>query len=178
MSKKKVESYCLVIDACLAEAAGSSDHPPPAGARCRDFLMAVLGASHRVAWSESLASEWDKHMRHFAAQWLRTMTKMNKLRPVTDERLHDLREAIEEHSEDRAVVEKMIKDAHLFEAALATDMRIASWDENARGHFGRLAESFARIRSILWVDPVIEGRKAVEWLRKGAPATRARRLDR
>jgi hypothetical protein len=131
-----------------------------------------------MAWSEALASEWDKHMRGFAAQWLRTMVKLGKLRAVQDEQLPALRQAIEDHSEDRTVVEKMVKDAHLFEAALATDMRIASWDENAHEHFGRLAKSFARLRLILWVNPVTEGEEPVEWLKKGAPAMRARQLRR
>ncbi len=72
----------------------------------------------------------------------------------------------------------MLKDAHLIEAALATDSRIASLDETVRGHFSRLAASFAPLRRIMWVNPVTEGEKAVEWLEAGAKAERARRLKR
>jgi len=70
----------------------------------------------------------------------------------------------------------MLKDAHLYEAALATDLRIASWDENSHGHFRRLAATFDPLQRILWVNPVTEGERAVEWLESGAPAQRSRRL--
>jgi hypothetical protein len=177
MSKKKVQSRCLVIDACIAEAAGSSEHPPPSGARCREFLMAVRSVCHRIAWSETVKREWDEHMRRFATDWLVSMTRLRKLQPVKDERLDELRQAIEKYSDDRKILEKVLKDVHLFEAALATDMRIASWDENTRGHFMRVAKLFPRLRSILWVDPVTEDYRAVEWLEEGARTEQPRKLN-
>jgi len=106
------------------------------------------------------------------------MRRIGKLRPVQDESLAEFREAIHEHSSDRHVVAKMLKDAHLFEAALATDLRIASLDTNAHDHFGRLAATYDPLRPIIWVDPDTEGEKAVEWLEDGAPAKPSRRLRR
>jgi hypothetical protein len=178
MSKKKIERRCLVIDACIVEAAGTVGSGYVTGARCREFLSAVRNLCHRIAWSEAIEAEWNKHQRAFAAQWLVSMRKLRKLRPVREETLEELREAIEEHSKDRNVVNWMLKDAHLFEAALATDLRIASGDENARGHFTRLAATFAPLRQIMWVNPVTEGEKAVKWLEGGAPAKRSRQLKR
>lgn len=150
----------------------------PTATRCRDFLFAVRGICHRMAWSKAIKDEWDQHQSLFAAQWLGTMMKLEKLRPVKDEEVEELREAIKEHSKDRNVVENMLKDAHLFEAALATDLRLASWDDNARGHFSRLAVTFTPLRPIMWVDPVTEGEQAVEWLEAGARTQRSRRLKR
>jgi hypothetical protein len=176
MTKKKIPSRCLVIDASIAEAAGTTEPRHPNAAICREFLTAVRRICHRVAWSEAITAEWEKHKRAFAAQWLVSMRSIGKLRPVRDESVQELREAIQEHSTDSNVVEKMLKDAHLFEAALATDMRVASCDENARGHFSRLAAGFHLLRPIMWVNPITEGELAVDWLEQGAPSKPSRRL--
>ena len=178
MSKKRIHTCCLVIDASIAEAAGTVESGHITGVRCREFLTAVRNLCHRIAWSEAIEAEWNKHQRAFAAGWLVSMRNLRKLRPLREETLKELREAIEEHSPDRNVVDKMLNDAHLFEAALATDLRLASWDENARGHFTRLAATFAPLRQIMWVDPVTESEQALEWLEAGAPFQRSRRLKR
>jgi hypothetical protein len=178
MSKKNLRTHCLVIDASIAEAAGTSERGHPNAARCRAFLVAVRSICHRMAWSEAIVAEWNKHTRDFAAQWLVSMRNLRKLRRVQHEMLQELREAIQEHSKNRNVVERMLKDVHLVEAALATDRRVASWDDNARGHFSRLAASFAPLRSIMWVNPVTESEQAIEWLEQGAPDERGRRLKR
>jgi hypothetical protein len=162
MSKKRSKTCCLVIDASIAQAAGTLESSHPTSTRCIDFLIAVRGICHRMAWSEAIQTEWQKHQSPFAAQWLVTMMNLKKLRPVRDESLEELRTAIEGHSRDKSVVRIMLKDAHLFEAALATELRIASEDENARGHFSRLAATFTALRAILWVNPVTEGEQAVE----------------
>src|SRR5437868_1270443 len=138
MSKKKIRTCCLVIDASIAHAAGTLESRDPTGMHCRDFLMTVRGVCHRMAWSEAIAAEWNEHQSSFAAQWLVCMMNITKLRPVKDELSEELREAIED-SEDPNVVAIMLKDAHLIEAALATDSRLAALDETARGHFSRLA---------------------------------------
>ena len=157
MSKKKIRTCCLVIDASIAHAAGTLESRDPTGVRCRDFLMAVRGVCHRMAWSEAIIAEWNEHQSAFAAQWLVSMMNIRKLRPVTDELSQKLREAIEGHSEDPNVVAIMLKDAHLIEAALATDSRLAALDETARGHFSRLAATLdprARLVWLLWLVAV------------------------
>ena len=176
MSKKKAQTYCLVIDASVARVAATRERREPHAEHCRNFLAAVRRICHRVAWSEAIVAEWDQHKRDFAAQWLVSMRNLRKLRRVHDERLEELRQAIEEHSKDQNVIDKMIKDAHLCEAALATDLRVASLDEKARGHFGRLAASFPALRSILWVNPAAQADRAVRWLESGAPDKRSWRL--
>jgi hypothetical protein len=178
MSKKRIRTRCLVIDASVAEAAGTTARPHPNAAHCRGFLDAVRGICHRVAWSETITSEWDRHKRGFAGQWLLSMRRIGKLRRVQDEKDEPLREAIAAHSQDPRVVYKMLKDVHLIEAALATDFRIVSCDDNARGHFGRLAVTFPSLRKIMWVNPVTEGERAIEWLEAGAPAKPYRRLKK
>jgi hypothetical protein len=129
-----------------------------------------------MAWSQAIKAEWDKHQSRFAAAWLVTMMNLKKLQPVQDEPLEEPRAAIEEHSHDENVVKIMLKDAHLVEAALATDLRLAALDETARGHFSRLAATLASLRRVIWVNPDREDEQAIDWLEEGARPERGRRL--
>lgn len=176
MSMKQAKTHCLVIDASIAHAAGGLDSVAPTGLRCSNFLIAVRGICHRMAWSESIKNEWDRHQSLFAGQWLVSMMNMGKLRPVKEELSETLRKAIAEHSSDKYIAEIMLKDAHLIEAALATDSRIAALDETARGHFGRLAALYEKLRQIIWVNPAIEEEQVIEWLRSGASPKPHRKL--
>jgi hypothetical protein len=99
-----------------------------------------------LAWSEAIKAEWDRNQSTFTATWLGSMMRLGKLRPVEAEENAELREAINTHSNDSNVVAKMLKDAHLIEAALVTDYRIASRDDNARGHFSRLAQTATSVQ--------------------------------
>jgi hypothetical protein len=176
MSKKPVRSRCLVIDASVAGAAGPMGARHPSAASCRDFLVAVRGLGHRMAWSPAVKAEWERRQSAFALQWRVSMTNLNKLRHVKDEPVEELREAIEGDSEDKHVAAIMRKDAHLIEAALATDSRLASLDEAARGHFGRLAATLDSLRRVNWVNPADVREQVVKWLQEGAPLERSRRL--
>lgn len=176
MKKKRTKTWCIVVDASIAGAAGLEESRSPTAAHCRDFLKALRNVGHRMAWSAAIKAEWDKHQSTFALEWQLSMVRLGKLRPVKDERDEELRTVIEEHSKDKQVVAKMLKDAHLIEAAFATDSRIASADENARGHFGRLAATLHSLRTVVWVNPANEDEQAVRWLEKGAPAHSARQL--
>jgi hypothetical protein len=173
MSKKRTRTCCLVIDASVAHPAGTQH---PTGPECSDFLTSVRSVCHRMAWSKNIKAEWDKHQSIFALQWLVTMMNLKKLREIKDEELTELREAIKTHSSDPNVAPIMLKDVHLVEAALATDARVASLDDNARGHFSRLATAFDSLRPIIWVNPTISEEKAVKWLEAGAPIQRRRQL--
>jgi hypothetical protein len=72
----------------------------------------------------------------------------------------------------------VLKDCHLVEAALATDLRVASLDDRVRGHFGRLAGTIDVLRPILWVNPAIAEERVVDWLESGAPDQKRRRLGK
>jgi hypothetical protein len=175
MSKKRIRTYCLIIDASVAKAAGTQHQ---IAHLCSDFLNSVRSICHRMAWTERIKAEWDKHRSPFAAQWLVSMMQLRKLQSVKDQPLDELRNAIESHSSDPNVSPIMLKDAHLLEAALASDRRVASLDDNARGHFSRLASSLDLIRKMTWVNPAIADENAVQWLEAGAKIERSRWLIR
>lgn len=178
MSKKKTPTRCLVIDASIARAAGSQESKHPTGILCRDFLMALRGICHRIAWTEAIKLEWDKHDSAFARQWRISMLKLDKLRRVEESAVPEVRPIIHEHCDDAGILAIVLKDCHLIEAALATDSRVASLDDQVRGHLSALAAAIDELRSILWVNPAVPDERAVEWLEKGAPNEKKRRLKR
>jgi ABC-type iron transport system FetAB ATPase subunit len=71
----------------------------------------------------------------------------------------------------------MAKDILLLEAALATDRRIVSLDENtARKYYTQAAKTIPKLREIVWVNPDKPEEQPIEWLQAGAPADDFRML--
>lgn len=58
----------LVVDASVAARAGKVGETPSARA-CRDFLIALMANSYRIAFSEHLREEWRNHASPFAERW-------------------------------------------------------------------------------------------------------------
>lgn len=73
--------------------------------------------------------------------------------------------------------EAMMKDIHLIEAALLSEKRIISLDEEARSYYAAASDRIKEIKSVLWVNPDMQGEEAIQWLERGAPADHNRRLD-
>ena len=68
------------------------------------------------------------------------------------------------------------KDAHLIEAAIATDRLVTSRDEKARRLFGCASVAVGQLRQIVWVNPTKADETPIEWLRNGARAEAHRQL--
>ncbi len=49
MSKKKTQSWSLVVDASIARAAGPRTSQHPTSGHCREFLEALRSVCHRMA---------------------------------------------------------------------------------------------------------------------------------
>jgi len=144
----------LVIDASVAAAAGLTIKP--ASRRCREFLLAVLKISHRLAMTPPLATEWDAHQSLFAARWRADMRSRGKTVSLTIVPNEGLRSQVPATAAIR-------KDLHLIEAALATDNIVISLDDSACASFRVDAA-----KEVVWVNPVAEGGHALYWLNKGA----------
>ena len=65
----------------------------------------------------------------------------------------------------------------LIEAALATDKRVASLDDQVRQHLREHAIKLSEVLSICWVNPNMPAEASVAWLESGAPLERSRMLD-
>ena len=103
------------------------------------------------------------------------MTSRKKVHWVlsTDYKLEDeLELAIDSDNKRKAAQ----KDAHLLEAALATDRTIISRDDSARDIFKSVSGSIREIKNIVWVNPTNSEEESVDWLKSGAKADQHRRL--
>ena len=159
----------LVIDADVLRAAGGEDATHPVSKHCRDFLVAVLEICHRAALTAELAEEWRQHESRFARMWRARMRRKGKVCDIEDVEDDALRDDIDRAAASWEHGSRMLKDAHLLEGALATDKAIVSRDGRARTFFAALTEAVARIRRVMWVDPVEQPQDVLEWLRRGAP---------
>lgn len=177
MSLKKTPSQCFVIDASIAKAAGDFGSQHPIGSQCRDFLQKIRGVCHRMAWNNAIEAEWDRQQSNFTKTWFVSMFNLGKIRKVADAPRADFREAVVIHSPNEGATKAMLKDAHLIEAALETDRRIASLDDTARGHFSRMSQAYEELCAIHWTNPASERKACLEWLEAGAPEDADRLLD-
>ena len=68
------------------------------------------------------------------------------------------------------------KDAHLLEAAIATDRLVSSRDDHARSVFRDVAVSVQELRPIVWINPTRCEESPLGWLLDGARAEPHRML--
>src|SRR5437016_1351946 len=147
----KVRSRVLVIDASIARAAGDvSMHPT--SRNCREFLQAVLKLCHRMAMTEAIQAEWNKHQTRFARGWRTSMVARRKVEFIEVASHLSLEKRIE-----RAVVDKYLaviieKDRRLIEAALAAEKRVISLDDHVRKHLRDHRSKLPELRPICWVN--------------------------
>ncbi len=167
----------LVVDASIAHDAGSPEATHPTPVRCRAFLAEIAAQrGYLLVWTEAIAAEWRRHASPFAVRWRVQMASSRRIVDLDGERDDDLREAIEEAAVALEGGRIMQKDAHLVEAALATERTVTSLDDEARRWFAKAAGRVPRLARIVWVNPTTPGEEPLAWLRAGAKPERARTL--
>ncbi len=178
MSQRSRASRRLVIDADIARAAGGVDAVYPTSKNCRDFLEAVRVICHRLVMSNAISVEWMRHESRFTSTWLNKMYGMRKVVFIDPAKStsEDLCQQLEKMASSEKAREAMLKDAHLLEAALASDQIVASMDETVRDLFSRASKNVGEIRPVVWVNPDLEEEKITEWLENGADPEKKRQL--
>jgi len=170
----KPGSKRVVVDASIACSAGTTQHP--LSRSCRDFLECFLKVCHRLVMTFEVRQEWKKHRSRFSYSWLASMTARKKVEvcdPNPAVAMTEKLDRIHLTENQQAAIQK---DAHLLEAALATDATVASLDEEARALLKALSKQWGRIRPIVWVNPAKPEDEGVSWLAAGAPADEERML--
>ncbi len=169
----------LVIDTNILRAAGNEDATEEQSIACRQLLKKVLtDKRYGVVISASIRQEYNKHKSKTAHDWLFNMQRQKRQLDLGNYS-SKLRTAVK----GSALVEKarteMAKDVHLVEAALATDKRIISRDDKARGYFANLSVPVIKIRKIIWVSLSTNERdeQVIQWLDGGALAEKHRTLE-
>jgi len=77
---------------------------------------------------------------------------------------------------DASVAAIIEKDRRLIEAALVTEKRVASLDDQVRWHIQAYRDTLREVRGICWINPSDPGQGAVTWLNAGAPSDAFRKL--
>lgn len=132
----KATSCRLVVDASIAQAAGGEDASAEVSKSCRDALQAILDVCHRLVFTEEMRREWNEHQSKFALSWRKAMVARKKMDLVlVAGSFDDAWQQIEELSGREKDTDIMKKDFHLIEAALASDHRLLSLDEEVKALF-------------------------------------------
>lgn len=176
MAKSKPSSVVLVIDASIARAAGPENATHPTAKHCRDFLLAVVRICHRIGMSPAIADEWKRHRSGFSRQWLVSMHARKKVVNVSATEDRRLREIISKNADSETTRKVMLKDAHLLEAAIEADRRIASLDDIVKNLFADACVKYKAVQTIGWVNPDKEFDEVLAWLELGAPLDKVRQL--
>jgi predicted nucleic acid-binding protein len=171
---KSGDSKLLVIDASVAGAAGRTDHP--VSKACRDFLEGVRKICHRVVMTREISDEWHRHQSNFALSWRSSMFAKNKVARPEVAPNEILRTNIQNSGLSKKACAAALKDAHLVEAALESDLRVVSLDETARAVFRKVAPRVGPLRPVLWANPTKEEDHIIEWLEGGAKDEEVRQL--
>jgi hypothetical protein len=173
-AKKAKKSKRLVIDASVAHAAGPERAEHPTAKRCRDFLKTVLEVCHRVAMTEAIRDEWNKHQSGFSRKWRTEMMSRRKVVDLETTGQAAVCEKLLATAESGTAREAMDKDFLLLEAALHADFIVISLDKKVRNLFSAGARRVGEIRDIAWVNPDGDEAETVEsWLQKGADPKRS-----
>ncbi len=175
-SKPAPPSRVIVVDCGVAYAAGPEEATHPTSRHCRDFLLAMRSTAHRLGWTPAIAEEWHRHRSGFARKWLVSMFAHKLVENVSPKENSSLRAALTKSNPAKNACAAMLKDAHLLEAAINSEKRIASLDDKARTLFAVAAKAYMPIQAVCWVNPDLEHDSVVEWLKTGAPLEAARRI--
>lgn len=175
MSKKTGKS--LVIDACIARSASETNHP--ISSACRECLKSILKHSHHMVITKEISREWRKHQSQFSQEWFKTMVQKKRLHilePYQVENIDGLMDFIDT-LEFRKAREDAYKDMHLIEAAMVSDKRIiSSDDQTARKIFSAATETVPVVGDILWANPVKAEESVADWIAQGTPLEPERTL--
>jgi Cys-tRNA synthase (O-phospho-L-seryl-tRNA:Cys-tRNA synthase) len=145
----------LVIDASVARACGNSTTTHPAAIQCRDFLLTLKKSQYGVVMTEDIRAAWQEEPSRFAEEWLCDMTKQSRLKVIPIPKIDlEIRSSIEPMAKTDQERSAMNKDILLLEAALATDKRIVSLDENATyKYYIANKDKVVKFQQLIWVNP-------------------------
>jgi hypothetical protein len=183
MSRRGKNSKRFVIDTDVARSAGGERAISPSSKNCRDFLKVIRNMSHYVVMTPEIRKEWNtrradgnKYKSRFTTTWLYSMYAKKLVYELSISEDKTLRKKIIQASVNEDQCERMLKDVHLIEAALATDNFIISLNEAERILFSKTSQKVGEIKCIIWVNPDISEDEAITWLQNGSKEEERRRI--
>jgi hypothetical protein len=145
----------FVVDASIARACSENTAIYPIATQCRELLLKLQESSYGVVMTKDIQAQWQEYSSDFTEKWLREMTGKRRLKvissPETDLEIRSLIEPMAKTDQERSA---MNKDILLLEAALATDRRIVSLDENATyKYYIANKGKVVKFQQLIWVNP-------------------------
>ena len=165
MTRRRVPSVRLVIDANVLRGASRTAGADPPGSTLRAVLVAVLTICHRAVTSPQLEREYATHASAFGTRWLSAMQRKGKVGGVLAAETKRARRwkqsAALTSPKQKAALEK---DLHLVLAAMEADGVVVSCETHVRDLLRRVMtpEDMAHIGWALVDD------HTVAWLEGGA----------
>ena len=174
---RKELSKRLVVDACVAFSAGEGYQTSETSAQCRRLLEGIRHICHGVVMTPELSQEWRRRATRFSSRWLTQMQGQRKWHYVPlgpDEHLREDISAAASTDRQRTI---MLEDAHLVEAARATDGIIISSERSSRQLLNAAAANVPPLQEVAWVNPLdYTVDEMSDWLEAGAMADPEMRL--
>ena len=162
----KAKATYLVIDANIMRSAGGEETESQTSLNCTDCLDLIKERKYKIALSEILLNEWDKHFSSHSANWFKERNDKGKVEMYENIENEELREKIAEAAEGEDIEKILMKDVHLLELALKTDRKILSLEKQCLKHFKEIVPKVKKISKIFWSNPDKPGDKTLEWLKK------------
>ena len=134
----------------------------------------MLQGDYEVVMSEAIQIEWDHHQSTYSRKWRMSMYARKRFFRSDVGRDESLRRRIASLAATQQ--NAAAKDAHLVEAAIATDRLVSSRDDHARSLFREVSVSVQELKPIIWVNPTRCAESPIRWLLDGARAEPHRML--
>jgi hypothetical protein len=164
-----------VIDANIAQSAGSSDVPK--SLYSRECLNAVRECKHVAVFSQQLLGEWGEHASRFSHQWWRSMAARRRIDYTEgDEFAPHLDRACASLEQD-GWREALRKDCHLVQSALATGQLILSNEKELPRFVALACGAVKTLLQLHYANPAVEGHACILWIKAGAENDADRRID-
>lgn len=166
----------LLVDACIARAAGSLDGNSE-GKFSRQTLMAIQdNPGHRLVFNTALRAEWDKHASRFSTFVRVWMLQHRRTVFVPDDAFSTVVRVSALGLESVFDREAFLKDSHVTAGALASDGIILSNESRLRHYLTLLSIREERFSGIIWGNPREEGAECADWIARGAPEEPSRKI--
>lgn len=170
----------FVIDACIACSMGGPEAVDPTSKNCFDVLFQIFDQSHKIAVSDKLFDEYEKHYSGYFNDWFLTMIRKSSVEYISGCENLKLRDQIKANIckhhkvevEQKAIIAIVCKDVHLLEAALPTDKFIISNDKKCRNQLIRLMNTDEEKFGISIITWVIADEHLIDWFKDGASEQR------
>jgi len=153
-------SRLVVVDACVAQSAGETEHP--VSSCCRDALLAILTICHRVVMTEAVQVQWNDHRSRFAHKWLTSMWAKKKVHRCEGVQLSHVDKACDGLSTTEQ--DRLREDLLLIEAACAADGIIVTRDDVIQAIWHKCHDRLGVPKPVTWINPVTDGVQALESL--------------